>query len=414
MIPEIRIEDFDYDLPKDRIALYPLPNRSDSKLLIADRESGLINNSKFQNICSYLPENSELFINSTKVICARIPAQKISGGRAEIFLIEPTYPSTDPQITLNSKGISKWKCLIGGKKIYSNNKLFCKFENSDIEINCTVISKIGNEAEVDISYIPDSLSFSDVLNKIGEIPLPPYIKRDVTEDDKCTYQTVYAETEGSVAAPTAGLHFTNDVLEQLKIKNININELVLHVGPGTFKPVVTETIDKHIMHSEKIFVNIQTIENLYRALEYKKNIIAVGTTSLRTLESLYNLGVKMAIDDKYSINNDENWFGQWEPYKLAQYNISPAQAIGSIYNYMYENNIESIKGRTQLFIAPSYEVKTANMLITNFHLPQSTLLLLVAAFIGDGLRESIYRYALDNNYRFLSYGDSSLLIRNTL
>lgn len=414
MIPNIRIEDFDYELPKEQIALYPMANRSDSRLLVADKESGLLKHDKFKNILNYLPENSELFVNSTKVICARILANKVSGGRAEIFLIEPLSPSTDPQITLNSTEATVWKCLIGGKRIYTGTELICNIDNSDIELKCEILKKESNTAEVKISFSPNTYKFSQILEKIGKIPLPPYIKRETEDKDADSYQTVYADKEGSVAAPTAGLHFTDDILNSIKNKNININELILHVGPGTFQPVEVDTIDKHIMHSERMFVSFNTIERLYNALESKKNIIAVGTTSLRTLESIYNLGVKLTLDNDLKINSDENWFGQWEPYKLVDHKVSPAQAVGSIYSYMSEKGIDMISGRTQLFITPSYEIKTANMLITNFHLPQSTLLLLVSAFIGDVMRQCIYSQALNNNYRFLSYGDSSLLIRNIL
>jgi S-adenosylmethionine:tRNA ribosyltransferase-isomerase len=413
MIPDINLKDFDYILPKEKIALKPLTDRSKSKLLFINVPNESIEHRIFENIVDIIPNDSYMFVNSTKVIAARIPVKKQSGGKAEIFLVEPIKPSSDPQVTLASKNGAIWFALIGGRKIEKGDYLFLDHECEIKDLKFFIESKDGNQANVEITWRDEAFTMSHVLDLIGKIPLPPYIKREVEENDKDTYQTVYANADGSVAAPTAGLHFTKEIMSSLEAKGVKINELVLHVGPGTFKPIDAENIAAHDMHSERIILEKNSLLMLRDALDNNKNIVAVGTTSLRTLESVYWLGERLIREPNTVLNSDENFFEQWTPYDESRgEEVSPIDSIKATLEYFEKNNIEELSGRTKLFIAPGYKVKTANILTTNFHMPESTLILLVAAFIGKDLWRRAYDLALESDYRFLSYGDTSVLIRN--
>lgn len=402
MNPELlSIKDFTYFLPEERIAKYPLPERDSSKLLIYKERK--ISEDVYKNLSNHLPEKSLLIFNDTKVIEARLLFQKQTGGIIEIFCLEPSEKYSDVASAMLEKNKVQWQCLIGGaskwkhgqvleKKISSGHReILLQAKYVEKKTDCFIIEFLWNE----------SLSFGEVLHDAGVIPLPPYIKREVERSDSERYQTIYAHYEGSVAAPTAGLHFTNAILEKLKTKKIQTDYVTLHVGAGTFKPVKTETMKEHDMHAEFINVSKQTIENIFLNLE--QNIIPVGTTSLRTIESLYWLGVKLKAGNK-----DDLMIHQWEPYELEKYNLSSKETLQLLLDFMNKKNLVRLLTKTQILIAPSYRVKIANALITNFHQPQSTLLLLVAALIGNDWKK-VYEYALDNQFRFLSYGDGCLL-----
>jgi S-adenosylmethionine:tRNA ribosyltransferase-isomerase len=398
---DINLNDYDYELPASRIANFPLEERANSKLLFVEKKSGKIQHRVFRELPDLIPENSFLLVNSSKVISARIFVQKATGAKVEILCVEPVEPSIDPQIAMTAKAYCIWNCIIGGKKIKENSELFLK--NDKLTFTAKIISKNEQNAVVKFEWNED-ISFSELLTKIGHIPLPPYIKREDIESDKERYQTVYAEYEGSVAAPTAGLHFTDDVLKKIKNRNIEIANLILHVGPGTFKPIDTDNIAEHDMHSEMIIINRDTLQNIVNAIQENKYIIATGTTSMRTIESLYWLGVK-------NINSEifQDKLEQWDCYNLEQ-TISPVQSFQKIIDYMNLMKIDNLSFRTSLLIVPGYKFKIVKGLITNFHLPKSTLILLVAAFIGKELWQKSYKEAMENEYRFLSYGDSSLLL----
>ena len=406
-IPEIDLNLFDYELPKSKIAEFPLENREDSKLLFFDSNSNILEHSNFKTISNLVENNSLLVMNNTKVIAARIPALKSSGGKAEILCIEPISPSIDPQIVMNSKDTCTWKCIIGGRNIKKDDVLI----TSDKKLEAFILEKKDNIALVEFSW--KEFTFAQMLNNIGKIPLPPYIKREATEFDYIRYQTVYAKNEGSVAAPTAGLHFSDNIIDDLKRKNVKITELILHVGPGTFLPIESDDIRTHNMHFEQFFVHKNSLENIYNAIISGNDIIATGTTSIRTLESIYILGAKL-LENDIDFNNLNVL--QEDAYNLYKNSSMPTaeNVIYSILNLMDKHNIEQIYGKTQLFIVPGFKFQIVNKLITNFHLPKSTLLLLVAAFIGTDNFKKVYQSALENNYRFLSYGDSSLLVRTDI
>lgn len=406
-IPDIFLSDYDYELPKDKIAEYPLPDRSDSKLLFADLSLGVIGHHIFKEITDFIPKDSHLILNSTKVISARLNMLKPSGGKCELLLIDPVEPSNDPAIVMSAYGKCRWNCMIGGRKVVPGLELRLS-EPDKYDFKALVVSRFQNYGEIEFSWQPGS-SFSEVLSITGDIPLPPYIERNTEESDKERYQTVYADIDGSVAAPTAGLHFTPNILNNIKNKGINISELILHVGPGTFLPISTDSVRQHEMHDEMIVISKSAISEIIESLSDNRNIIAVGTTSVRSLESLYWAGLKyiLGITDKldnFSLNQDE-------PYQFSgeSLNITAIDSFNAILKYMNENHLDYITGRTKLFIMPGYDFKTVNGIITNFHLPKSTLILLVAAFTGREMWKRIYNEAAANNYRFLSYGDSSFL-----
>ena len=419
----IELKDFDYELPKEKIAQFPLENRSESKLIKVEKNSKKISHHNFYNLPELLNENSLLIVNNSKVIQARILLNKPSGGKIEFLLLDSVYPSLDPQITLKETNKLIWKVIIGGKRITPDLKISTLF--NDTQINFKLLEKEGNEGLLEITLLDKNgnnnhIPFGEILEEIGKIPLPPYMDRDTIEKDKGTYQTVYAKFDGSVAAPTAGLHFTDDILNKLKNdKNIDINSITLHVGAGTFSPIKYETIENHLMHTEKISVTIDLIKHLISKISNNLDIIAVGTTSTRTIESLYWLGCKIILGENLNLNNfDEVIINQWDAYLITEElknigkTINSLVALESIINYMETNKIKQINCATQLLILPNYKYKIINVLITNFHAPKSTLILLVSAFLGKDLWNEYYQQALENNYRFLSYGDSSILFLN--
>lgn len=405
---KISILDFTYDLPAGRIAAYPLPERDASKLLICNNDQ--LQETTYRDLYQYLPENSLLIFNNTRVIKARILFTKPSGGTIEIFLLEPF--ETDYTTTLSATKKTSWKCMVGGLAKWKGGEI--TIDNGPLAIKAVIINKLPDATIVEFSWTPADWSFAEVLEQCGDIPLPPYIKRKAEKEDRERYQTIYAQDEGSVAAPTAGLHFTKEVFDSLAKKNIKTEFVTLHVGAGTFKPVKAALMQDHEMHAEWIDVSVDLIESLFEQLD--KTIVAVGTTSLRTLESLYWLGLKTLFNPAIeSISLD-----QWEVYGSPFVNseVSASAALTSLLGWMKKNNKERLFTQSQILIAPGYTFRITNALITNFHQPQSTLLLLVAAAVGnDGPAgqerwRKIYNYALQNNFRFLSYGDGSLLFIN--
>ena len=399
----IYIDDFDYDLPDERIAKYPLQQRDASKLLLW--RNGELSESRFSEIASFLPENSLLVCNNTRVIQARIVFHKTTGARIEVFCLEPLSPS-DYALSLSATGSCEWKCMVGNLKKWKEGALeqAILFDGKDVTFSAELMETEGNTHRIRFSWSDDTLSFSEILMLIGELPIPPYLHRKTEENDKKTYQTVYSKIEGSVAAPTAGLHFTPEVFDKLKSKNIETEELTLHVGAGTFQPVKSATIDTHTMHTETIAVPLDVIRHIQRKIG---NIIAVGTTSVRTLESLYYLG-KGPLNPP-SADGDLLNVSQWEPYENTN-DIPVETALQNIIDYLEKNDQDTLHAETQILIKPGFQFRIINGMITNFHQPKSTLLLLVSAFVGGNWRK-IYDYALSNDFRFLSYGDSSLLLK---
>lgn len=400
---DIQIGEYDYPLPEERIAKFPLQNRDQSKLLIRDKNS--IQEETFGNLSKYLPENSLLVFNNTKVIQARLIFRKITGAQIEIFCLEPKTPS-DYVLTFQQNHECTWLCMIGNLKKWKDGILSkdISFNDQNTRLSAQKLESYGDTHLVKISWDNPELTFADILESSGELPIPPYLNRKTEEADKETYQTVYSKIKGSVAAPTAGLHFTEDVFNSLKKKNIHCEELTLHVGAGTFKPVKTNTIEQHVMHSEAISVKKSTIEQL---LIHKDRTFAVGTTSVRSLESLYYIGV--LLEKGEDISSQDLEIGQWMPYSIEN-NILPVEkALNNILEYLDKSNLHTLTTHTQIMIAPGYKFKIVKGIITNFHQPKSTLLLLVSAFV-EGKWKEIYDYALSHDFRFLSYGDSSLLL----
>jgi S-adenosylmethionine:tRNA ribosyltransferase-isomerase len=398
----LSIHDFFYDLPEDRIAKYPLPGRDASKLLIY--YNGRIIEDVYKNLDHHLPLNSFLIFNDTKVIEARILFQKPSGGIIEIFCLEPHEQYPDITTGMMQKGSVLWQCMIGGASKWKHGQVLekkIKSGNKEISLLAKYVEKKTDSFVIEFCWSDDQLSFAEVLHHAGATPLPPYIKREPEKSDAERYQTIYANHEGSMAAPTAGLHFTNDLLKRLNAKKIQTDFITLHVGAGTFKPVKSETMEGHEMHAEFIRVPKEVIENILRNLS--GNIITVGTTSLRTIESIYWLGVKLRSGKENNLI-----ITQWEPYELEKYSLSPDESLQTVVDFMTQKKWEYLNIKTQILIAPAYKTKIAKALITNFHQPQSTLLLLVAALTGNDWRK-VYDYALKNNFRFLSYGDGCLL-----
>jgi len=403
----ISIQDYNYPLPKDKIAQYPLKERDDSKLLVFN---GAIKSSKFNKIDAELPNDSMLIFNDTKVVQARLIFAKSTGARIEIFCLEPVEPTREIQDAFIQTSGIVWKCLIGNRKKWKQDALEMKFVLNGGE-QSLFAERIDDEREysyIKFSWTPKALDFATVLEETGKIPLPPYMDRPDEEDDKIRYQTIYAKNEGSVAAPTAGLHFTDKVLQNLENKNISQNFVTLHVGAGTFKPVSNPKVGEHIMHTEQILIKKDLIEAILNRKNQK--IIAVGTTSIRTLESMYWLGVKIfntkGLNDYYKLS-------QWEAYELDEkYDDLPSvkEALTAILDYLNSKGLNELRSETQILIGPGYDYKIIDGMITNFHQPQSTLLLLISAYLGDEWKE-IYDFALQNNYRFLSYGDSCLFLK---
>ena len=401
----IRIKDYNYDLPDERIAKYPLPQRDKSKLLVYNH--GEVSQDEFSNITRYLPQGALMVFNNTKVIQARLHFRKETGSLIEIFLLEPALPADYEQMFQTTDACS-WYCMVGNLKKWKGGPLTTMVEiaGQPTAVQLTAERDMSCETalKIDFKWTGNKLSFAELLDKAGELPIPPYLNRNTQESDKTTYQTVYSKIKGSVAAPTAGLHFTQRVLADIDQHGIDREELTLHVGAGTFKPVKSEEIEGHSMHTEYVCIRRTTLEKL---LQHNCEAIAVGTTSVRTLESLYYMGCKVKANPNVSL--EQLHVNQWEPYEPTPTNITPTEAIGELIAYMDRNNLPSLHSSTQIIIAPGYQYKIVKRLVTNFHQPQSTLLLLVSAFVG-GDWKSIYRYALDNDFRFLSYGDSSILI----
>lgn len=401
----LSITDFIYDLPDNRIAKHPLAERDNSKLLVY--KSGKIEEATYRDVDQFLPEETLLVFNNTKVVEARLLFQKPTGGVIEIFCLEPDDRYADITSAMAQKGKVLWKCLVGGASKWKHGMKLQKVVNEngqELMLEAAIAGRLSDSFIIELSWKPEDLSFAEMLHKAGFIPLPPYLHREVEEDDKNRYQTIYAKHDGSVAAPTAGLHFTNAVFEKLAAKNIHKEFVTLHVGAGTFKPVKAETMDAHEMHAEFIDVSEAAVENLLNHLD--KTIVAVGTTSLRTIESLYWMGVKVIINPDVSAN--EIAIHQWEPYEMEHEEISAEKALRSLLNWMKKYELRRLITRTQILIAPGYQLKIAKGIITNFHQPQSTLLLLVSAIVGQAWRK-IYEYAMEHDFRFLSYGDGCLL-----
>ncbi len=399
---EIQIKDYNYELPDNRIAKFPKAERDTSKLLIY--KSGEVLEDSFRSLPSYLPEGALMVFNNTKVIQARLYFRKETGALIEVFLLEPASP-TDYELVFQTKGKCSWGCLVGNLKKWKTGKLSRAIEYEGRSVNLTVERKgeYGTGHLICFEWDDETMSFADVIDAIGELPIPPYLNRETEESDKTTYQTVYSKIKGSVAAPTAGLHFTDNVLASLDKHGIVRDEITLHVGAGTFKPVKSDCISGHEMHTETVCVNRRTLEKL---IEHNAEAIAVGTTSVRTLESLYFLGLKIKANPQ--ITMEEMHVNQWDPYECVS-DITAVESIKFIIEWLDRNNKTMLHASTQIIIAPGYDYKIVKMLVTNFHQPQSTLLLLVSAFVkGDW--KKIYDYALTHEFRFLSYGDSSLLI----
>ena len=410
----IKISDYNYPLPDERIAKFPLALRDHSKLLIY--KHGQVSEDVFYHLPAYLPTGALMVFNNTKVIQARMHFRKSTGALIEIFLMEPAAPVDYEQI-FQTRGHCSWRCMIGNLKKWKEGPLHREFDIKGHQFVLTVTRNdsqnvhvaTGTNFWIDFDWDSDVISFAEILEAIGELPIPPYLNRETVESDKTTYQTVYSKIKGSVAAPTAGLHFTDEVLKQLDAQGIDREELTLHVGAGTFKPVKSQEIDGHEMHSEYIVVRRSTLEKLVR---HDCAAIAVGTTSVRTLESLYYIGVKLQANPDATEN--QLHVNQWEPYDGGRDGhlvdgITPVQAVRNILDYLDRNQLKALHTSTQIIIAPGYDYKIVKMLVTNFHQPQSTLLLLVSAFVHGDWR-TIYDYALAHDFRFLSYGDSSLLI----
>ena len=395
-LPAINLMDYTYNLPEERIALYPLPDRDNAKMLVYDR--GEISHKLFSQLPDLLPNNTILFFNNTKVIPARFLFEKETGASIEVFLLQPIFPSALLSSALTSIGGSTWKCTIGNLKRWTNGLVLQKKIE---EITLFAHLTDNQNGLVEFSWTPAHLSFAEILQAAGSVPLPPYIKRKAEASDKERYQTVYSYLAGAVAAPTAGLHFTERVLEKIRSKGIVTDFLTLHVSAGTFLPVKKANAVEHTMHSEQIIIHKNTIKDLL--LEGKK-IIAVGTTAMRTLESLYWYAVKLLEEPGASFIIDQHF-----PYKSAGVLPSPKEAAEIILATMEKKGLTELVGQTSIYIFPGYRFRICQGLITNFHQPESTLLLLLATFIGLDWRK-IYQEALDKKYRFLSYGDSSLLL----
>ena len=399
-LKNIRIADYDYPLPEERIAKFPMEQRDHSKLLCL--KNGAISEHHFYDLPTLLPKDTLLVFNATKVIHARLFFQKETGAMIEVFCLEPHNMAVSQAFEQHEQ--CSWVCFIGNNKKWKSGPLTLEFSisNSQFSIQATRREAVGNAWIVDFNWT-GGLSFAEVIDAAGVIPLPPYLNRKAEESDSIRYQTVYAHHEGSVAAPTAGLHFSPEVFQALKNKGIETEYITLHVGAGTFKPVSTDTIGEHEMHVEPVHI---TTDNLRHIIAHQgKPLIAVGTTTVRTLESLYWFGVQLQASPQL----DRMHINQWNPYILDT-SLPYTDAYANILRWMENQNTDYLDGETQLMIAPGYRYRIINGLVTNFHQPQSTLLLLVSALIGEQWK-ACYRYALDHEFRFLSYGDSCLFLK---
>lgn len=394
----ISIEEFDYPLPDERIAKHPLAQRDACKLLAFSASKGFIADAIFSELPQYLPQNAMMVANNTRVINARVPMHKDTGARIEIFCLEPEAPA-DYESNFGSRGRCSWNVLVGNSKKWKDGVLTENF--GDV----TLTARRGERPEVvEFSWRPENLSFSEVIGTAGQIPIPPYLNREAESSDTTDYQTIFSHIEGSVAAPTAGLHFTPELLEAIDKQGIARREVTLHVGAGTFKPVKSDTIGEHEMHSEFICVERDFIAELAQHIALGKPVIAVGTTSVRTLESLYHIGVSMAAG---------TWTGeldQWAPYADNANELSTADALTKLVEWLDAQNESTLLARTRIMIAPTYKYRVISGMVTNFHQPKSTLLLLVSAFLGNNVWREVYNHALNGGYRFLSYGDACLFL----
>ena len=399
-VKHITIDDYDYPLPEERIAKYPLAERDASNLLVL--KDNQIEKSQFRNLGNFLPKEALLVFNETKVIRARLQFHKATGSRIEVFCLEPEQ---DYQVAFAATSPVRWKCLVGNAKRWKEGKLSMRLNVKGQETTLFAERLAHNDqySEIEFSWMPENLPFASVIEAAGEIPLPPYLHRNAEPEDRDRYQTVFARYDGSVAAPTAGLHFTQPLIASLREQGFSFDEVTLHVGAGTFRPVATETIGEHAMHSETIVVRKSLIENLINHIG--KPIIPVGTTSTRTLESLYWMGIMLA---EQGLDLRPVHLDQWFPYENHT-SLPTAQALQNIITYLDLHHLTRFEASTSLMIAPSYQMRVITGLITNFHQPKSTLLLLVSALIGERWKDC-YRFALDNGFRFLSYGDSCLFL----
>lgn len=415
----IHISDFNYELSDERIAKFPLQQRDHSKLLIY--QHGEVSDDVFLNLPNHLPQGALMVFNNTRVIQARLHFRKETGALIEVFLMEPALPADYEQM-FQTTGKCSWLCMVGNLKKWKEGPLMRDFEikgkaltlSATMDRNKTMKKSGGTNYWVDFEWDNPEVNFAEILEAVGELPIPPYLNRATQESDKTTYQTVYSKIKGSVAAPTAGLHFTDAVLHDLDQKGVVRDEVTLHVGAGTFKPVKSVEIEDHHMHTEYIVVHRHTFERL---LQHDCSVIAVGTTSVRTLESLYYMGVKLAMNPQCT--EEDLHVNQWEPYDLPHNEeglvlvdgepVSVEQSVRNLLDYLNRDGLEALHSSTQIIIAPGYVYKIVKMLVTNFHQPQSTLLLLVSAFLKGDWRK-VYDYALSHDFRFLSYGDSSFLI----
>ena len=400
---EIQIKDYSYALPDERIAKFPIAERDHSKLLIYNK--GEVGEDVFYHLPEHLPQGALMVFNNTKVIQARLHFRKGTGALIEIFLLEPAKPADYEQM-FQTRDCCQWLCIIGNQKKWKEGALSRTLDINGQQMTITATRKgeVGTSQLVEFQW-DGGASLAEVIDAIGELPIPPYLNRKAEESDKTTYQTVYSKIKGSVAAPTAGLHFTERVLADLDQHGIEREELTLHVGAGTFKPVKSATIGEHDMHTEYVAVRRHTIERL---LAHDAEAIAVGTTSVRTLESLYYMGLKVLRNS--DLKEEDLHVKQWEPYEeVSGEKPEVKEVLQALLDWMVRNDLTVLHSSTQIIIAPGYDYKIVRMLVTNFHQPQSTLLLLVSAFVKGDWRK-IYDYALSHDFRFLSYGDSSLLI----
>ncbi|XZF14553.1 S-adenosylmethionine:tRNA ribosyltransferase-isomerase [Chitinophagaceae bacterium MMS25-I14] len=401
---DLRIENFTYDLPDERIAKYPLEQRDASKLLVYHSSNGQMQEDTYRNIAAYIPGETLLVFNQTKVVHARLLFRKETGSIIEVFCLEPASRYPDIQTAMLQKEKVYWNCMIGGASKWKHGmSLHIQMPEAGFTLSAAIADRQPGYFTLEFTWNNPELTFAEVLHHAGKVPLPPYLHREAEAGDEDRYQTIYARNEGSVAAPTAGLHFTENVMLQLQQKHIDTAFVTLHVGAGTFKPVKAETMAGHDMHAEWIDVTQDCIKQLIAHLD--KGIVTVGTTSMRTVESLYWIGAKMLSGDHIDLAGIA--IHQWDPYEITT-DATPAAALNALLQWMQQHNQERLVTRTQILIAPGYDVKIVKGLITNFHQPQSTLLLLVSALTGSNWR-NIYDYAMQHDFRFLSYGDGCLI-----
>ncbi len=402
MIRNININDYNYDLPDEKIAKYPLDERDMSKLLVFDGDK--IEEDRFRNISTHLPAGSLLLFNDTKVINARMIFEKETGARIEVFCLDPISPSDYAQ-AFAQNGRCSWKCLVGNSKKWKDGRLKKNIivDGKNLDLYITRVREIGNSFEILFEWDNPDICFSQIIDVAGNIPIPPYLNRNSEDIDKVRYQTVYSHYQGSVAAPTAGLHFTERVMGDLKKCNIQSDAVTLHVGAGTFQPVKTDNAAEHEMHTEHFIVKRTTIEKI---VQYLGNITITGTTTVRTVESLFCVGAQ--IFENKDVDAEEFHVSQWEAYEYKD-KYDAREILENLLSWMTAKGLEYIRCATQIMIVPGFRFRITDRLITNFHQPKSTLLLLLSAFIGDEWRK-VYGYALENNFRFLSYGDSCLFL----